>query len=77
MSPFFRPEATRTTVGLDTGPIARWVRLLRAFQKSFAGRACSLRNPGRSVSDHFPSTGTWFHCQTGFSAAAEKSSLRS
>ena len=30
----------------------------------------------RSVSDHLPATGTWFHCQIGWRRAAEKSSLR-
>jgi hypothetical protein len=34
---------------------------------TFAGSACRRRKPGRSVSDHLPSTGTWFHCQTGCS----------
>ena len=42
-SPGFMPPVSRIAVGVDSGPIARCVRELRAHQKSDAGRECSRR----------------------------------
>ena len=75
-SPGLSPLASSSAVGTETGPIDRCVSVLRAHQRSAAGSACSRRNPGRSVSDHLDSTGTWFHCQAFASYGPPKSSSR-
>jgi hypothetical protein len=63
-------------VAEERGPTARCVSVLRAVQKSAAGSECRRSQPGRSVSDHALSFGTWFHCQTFASRGPENASLR-
>ena len=70
-----RHAAVSSSPSRGTGPIERCVSVLRASQRLVAGSACRRRWPARSASDQ-ESTGTWLHCQMGFSAAPAKSSLR-
>src|SRR4051794_4821929 len=63
LSPSFIPDASISTVRMDSGPDGFMHRVLRAEYRFCARSECRRSLPGFSDRDHLVSSGTWFHCQ--------------
>src|SRR5690242_13202975 len=62
LSPSFIPDASTSTVRIDSGPDGFMHSVFRAAYKFAAASEWRRSLPGFSKSDHLESSGTWFHC---------------
>ena len=63
-SPSFMFEASNKVEPVDSGPMVRWVSVLRASTNELSIRPVFKRKkPFRSDTDQSELSGLWFHCQ--------------